>query len=615
MDDAPLGDVPFTEEILAAARGTRTGLVVLSAERIVFMNAAAEDLLGRPAAEVDPAEMAVLLGHTGPRDAAMPAGAVGPAGSRPALEVLRRTVRVGGRSADVLFLFDLAERRRAEARLADSVASFRRILDAAPDAVAVGTRRRLLYANPALARMLGAPDVARVLSGPLTDFIHPEDRARALQAIGAIVETGEGRHFSLRMVRHDGCVLSVELSAMRVDWLGEPAALAAGRDLSERRRAQTQLAGADRLSAIGTLTAGIAHEVNNPLAYVLLNLQYLLKQITRFDGTDAMTAKLIERVGEAQHGARRVRGIVADLRTLARREERSIGPISVEAAVRAAVRIAGSTFKERVRLVERYEPSPLVDANATRLEQVFVNLLVNAAQAMDATRPEHTIDISVQPEGDQVVAEVRDTGTGIPPEALGRIFDPFFTTKPRGAGTGLGLPISYQIVSSYGGELSVESTPGAGAKFRVVLPASTRPRLPVPKTPTPPPAAVRAWRAHVLVVDDEPLVTDMLKRVFGEEHDVTVTTSPVEGLTLMLKHDYDIVFCDLLMPGLSGMDLYEELSRRRPEVARRFVFMTGGAFTERAAEFLARVGNRRIVKPFEISDLERALAHVARGTR
>jgi PAS domain S-box-containing protein len=614
------------DAIVSAAKTSSIGVLVWreggGGGNLVFANDAAEDLLGSVRGELKsaPGRAVDSIPSLDPLRDPAPAGRIvletpgsGADGSTRTVEVITSAVNAPLGSVRVFFLFDVSARKLAEERLAASGASFRRVLDAAPDAIVVGTRSRVLYANPALARMLGERSQNDIVRRPITDFIHADDRARAMHAVGAILETGEPlADMPLRLQRSDGSIIPVELSAMRIDWMGQRASLAAGRDVSERRRARTALAGADRLSAIGTLTAGIAHEINNPLAYVLLNLQYLLKQIARYDGSDAMTAKLIERIGEAQHGARRVGGIVADLRTLARRDEKSVGPIDIESALRASIRIAGSTFKDRARLIEHYRPAPPVEANAAKLEQVFVNLLVNAGQAIPSgKRDQNEIRVELSTEDDRVIAAIRDTGSGIAPDVLPRVFDPFFTTKPRGTGTGLGLPISYQIVSSFGGELTVESTPGRGTTFRVSLPASEEARWKEPTTPAPTPRKAAGRRVRVLVIDDEPLVTDMLQRVFGEQHDVTVTTSPSEGLSLMLQRDFDVIFCDLLMPGLSGMDLYEELARGRPGTEKRIVFMTGGAFTERAADFLARVDNRRIVKPFEISDLELALAKAA----
>jgi CheY-like chemotaxis protein/anti-sigma regulatory factor (Ser/Thr protein kinase) len=295
------------------------------------------------------------------------------------------------------------------------------------------------------------------------------------------------------------------------------------------------------------------------------------------------------------------------------------GPVSVVAAAVAALKVVGAELKRRARIVEEYEDTPPVHASATRLEQVFVNLLVNAGHAIPDGPPDRNeVRVRVRSEGERVVAEVRDTGAGIPPEILGRIFDPFFTTKPRGTGTGLGLPISRGIVKSLGGEIAVESSLGVGTTFRVSLPAL--PAAAVPRTAPSEemaPSAVhhpKPRRIRVLVVDDEPLVADMLQRTLSDQNDVTVATDARTALEYVLSgSEFDLIFCDLLMPRMTGMDLYDELKARRPGVEQRIVFMTGGAFTERAAQFLATVTNRKLSKPFDLEELERVVSRAARG--
>jgi CheY-like chemotaxis protein/anti-sigma regulatory factor (Ser/Thr protein kinase) len=272
------------------------------------------------------------------------------------------------------------------------------------------------------------------------------------------------------------------------------------------------------------------------------------------------------------------------------------------------VKVTANQLCHRARVVETYVPESFVEGNAVRLEQVFVNLLINAAQAIpEGSADRNEVHISVTHEGPSIVVEVRDTGSGIPPHVLGRVFDPFFTTKPRGLGTGLGLPISRSIVTALGGEITVTSTPGLGTTFRVSLPA-----LPVPDDrPSGRPVAaddVRAeppFRARLLVVDDEPLVADMLRRALADSHDVTVATDAQSALHHILGGQaFDLIFCDLLMPRMSGMDLYARLETERPGVQQRIVFMTGGAFTERASQFLSEVKNPKLAKPFDLKTLE-----------
>jgi two-component system cell cycle sensor histidine kinase/response regulator CckA len=461
---------------------------------------------------------------------------------------------------------------------------------------------------------------------PLREHIHPDDRALARRTVELIMSTrAPVPSTRLRLVHKDGRGVLVDLQAMVIEFGGEKALFGVAHDLSERRRVQAQLIRADRLSAVGTLAAGVAHEINNPLAYLMLNLQYLMRELPRFDGDEARLEGLLERLAEAEHGARRVSTIVGDLRTLARPEETQREPVSVPKALSAAIKVAGVELRRRARVVEVYESVPFVDASPTRLEQVFVNLLVNAGHAVKEGRPDdNEIRVSAVGEGDRVVVEVRDTGVGIAPEVLGRVFDPFFTTKPRGLGTGLGLPISRGIVKSLGGEITVTSRPGVGTTFRVTLPAIQEgdERLArIAEEPlqsnvglTSDPLAAKRARARVLVVDDEPLVADMLRRTLSDGHDVTVATDARTALDFVLSGaQFDLIFCDLLMPRMSGMDLYTALKAERPGVEERIVFMTGGAFTERAAQFLATVPNRKMSKPFDLTELERVVSKAARN--
>jgi CheY-like chemotaxis protein len=234
---------------------------------------------------------------------------------------------------------------------------------------------------------------------------------------------------------------------------------------------------------------------------------------------------------------------------------------------------------------------------------VFLNLLVNAAQAIPVGHAaENRISVSVRQREERVVIEVSDTGCGIPQDIMARIFDPFFTTKPVGVGTGLGLSICHNIVASVGGEISVESTVGRGSTFRISLPVArvvsmrprTQPSLPVQ-------AAGR--RLRIMLVDDEPSVVRALQRAL-REHELVVAFSGSEALEVLDSgQTFDIVFCDLMMAQLSGMELYETVRRRYPGIQDRFVFMTGGAFTQQAKDFLASVPNPIVEKPFDIRAL------------
>jgi CheY-like chemotaxis protein len=251
-------------------------------------------------------------------------------------------------------------------------------------------------------------------------------------------------------------------------------------------------------------------------------------------------------------------------------------------------------------------PLPSVLANEARLGQVFVNLLVNALQALPE-RPvaDNVIRVATRLVEGEAVVEISDNGVGIASDVLPRIFDPFFTTKPVGVGTGLGLSISHAIVTALGGKIEVDSQPGMGTTFRILLPVTGQ-RV-SEKTPVPPARTSTQERARIMVVDDEPLVAKALARMLSA-YDVVIATDGATALDVLQKGRFDVVLCDVMMPGMTGMELFEAAVRQHPELARRFVFLTGGTFTPEAREFLDRAGTRRVEKPFDLD----ALTHVIR---
>jgi CheY-like chemotaxis protein/anti-sigma regulatory factor (Ser/Thr protein kinase) len=300
---------------------------------------------------------------------------------------------------------------------------------------------------------------------------------------------------------------------------------------------------------------------------------------------------------------------VRDLRTFARADDALRGPVDVRVALEAALNIAGNEIKQKATLVRDYEPVPPVEANPNRIEQVLLNLLLNAVQSLSPEAQGQEIRASLRTSAGQVAIIIEDTGRGIPEELLGKIFDPFFTTKPVGVGTGLGLPICRSIVRGLGGEITVRSTPGKGSQFTVTLPASSeelpekisRPR----EASVPPPR-----RGRILVVDDEISVARTLKALLENEHDLSLAgngTSALAAIEAASGSGFDVILCDLMMPGMSGMELYETIRRERPGLEQRMVFMTGGVSMDGAREFLATCLNVTFEKPFDFERLRRTL--------
>ncbi|HYD39998.1 MAG TPA: PAS domain S-box protein [Anaeromyxobacter sp.] len=446
-------------------------------------------------------------------------------------------------------------------------------------------------------------------------LVHPEDRARARADLEAHVE-GRTAVFSseYRMPAPDGGWRWAQLSgrATARDETGRATHLAGTiTDVTEARRLQERLRHTDRLAGVGTLAAGVAHEVNNPLAYVWANLIAVDEALAALaPGVPADPARIEDlrrAVRDAMDGAARVRGIVQALRQFAqpaRGEERR--PVDVKAELEAAIGIARNEIAHRAQLhVDVPDGLPPVRAAPHELGQVFVNLLVNAAQAIPEGRAgENEIRVSARAEADRVVVEVHDTGAGIPAADLPRVFDPFFTTKPVGAGTGLGLSVCHGIVTAIGGTIDVESPPGAGTTFRVRLPILRAEAAREPPRPTPAPAPKRG---RVLVLDDEALVGKSLARLLSA-HEVTVLTSPVEVLQRAAAGErWDVVLCDLMMPEMSGMELEERLQAEAPDLVSHIVYLTGGAFTERSRAFL-EAGRPHLDKPVDPVDLRARVA-------
>jgi CheY-like chemotaxis protein len=271
--------------------------------------------------------------------------------------------------------------------------------------------------------------------------------------------------------------------------------------------------------------------------------------------------------------------------------------VDVREALEFSLSMAMPHLRHRAQVERRYHPVPKALASDAKLGQVFLHLLMNAAHAIPEGDVAHNrITLTTRQEDGRVVAEVSDTGRGMTPEVLERIFEPFFTTKSMGEGMGLGLSICLGLVQSMKGELSATSKPGVGTTFRVVLPASVAP-APVL---TPVSAEKVARRRRVLVIDDEPGMASVFRRIIGGSHEVVVAESGREALELLEKDEaFDRIFCDLMMADLTGMDVYEALASRRKACLERFVFMTGGSFTERARTFLQTVPFPLVDKPFD----------------
>ncbi|MEO8178213.1 MAG: ATP-binding protein [Deltaproteobacteria bacterium] len=510
------------------------------------------------------------------------------------------------------------ERREASLELPCANEFFEMSIDNVCVAGLDGYFKRL---NPSWTRTLGWT-AEELMSRPSAEFVHPEDREATLAGRRQLAAGGVLGPLTNRYLCKDGTYRWFEWrSGAHVD---RRLVYAVARDITEQKLTEVQLAEAkereaklerqlvfaDRMASVGTLAAGVAHEVNNPLAYVSANISLMLDSLHEL-GSEVFSPRLPELCEMAvavQEGAERIRKTVRGLKTFSRAEQERRTVIELRPLLELSINMAFNEIRHRARLVKDYGPTPPVEADEARLGQVFINLLVNAAQAIPEGRSdgnEIRVVTSTSTAG-RAVIEVRDTGVGIPTHLISRIFDPFFTTKPVGAGTGLGLSICHSIVSALGGEITVTSQERAGTVFRLELPAATG--VPAAAVVVAAPKKALA-RARVLVLDDEPAIGSVLRRILCD-HDVTLLTTAQEALQLLASgNHFDVILSDLMMPGMSGMEFHAELTRTFPQLVERVVFISGGAFSPNATAFLEQAQIQCIEKPFDA----RSVLRLVRG--
>ena len=397
------------------------------------------------------------------------------------------------------------------------------------------------------------------------------------------------------------------------------------REITAQKAAEKQLLAAERMASLGTLAAGIAHEINNPLSVVSLNLDLLQQALEELRASGRVSAGLSEQLGDARVATDRVRRIVRDLRMFSRGSEDKQQLVDVEAVLELSLRLAEHEIRHRARLVRQYSGVPRVLADESRLGQVFLNLLMNAAQAIPAGgADDNTIRVTTTLSADgRVLIRILDTGSGIAPEIRERLFTPFFTTKPAGEGTGLGLSICQRIISSLGGEISFETAVGRGTEFCVTLPPAV-PRQPekplpaavvAPASPTSPPLSAKR-RGRVLIVDDEVAIGSIAKLIISRSHDAVAVSESPRALEMIQQGErFDLILCDVMIPQMTGIELYQEIGRVDPAQANRFVFMTGGSSAAHVENFLRICGRPWIEKPLTVHGLQTLVdTHIEAGS-
>ncbi|HEU0033186.1 MAG TPA: ATP-binding protein [Kofleriaceae bacterium] len=464
-----------------------------------------------------------------------------------------------------------------------------------------------------LARALGVT-AAEIPTSVWRDRVHPDDRAAMAELVGIALAHRAPFDTEFRIVRPSGEPTWLQIKG-QVDVTPDGRAYVFGStaDITERKQMESRLRLADRLIAAGTLAAGVAHEINNPLTYVLGSIHLMRRRLASHPGARTAVDELLTQMLD---GIERIRTVVADVRRFARKDdEEDLVVVDPRAVCASAIRIVSADVRHRATLTAEYaDDTPNVLANDARLVQVIVNLIVNASQAM----PERAVDanrIVIRTRRrwpGEVVIEVEDNGAGIPQDVVPQLFDPFFTTKPIGLGTGLGLSVCQGIVAALGGRIDVSSALGRGSVFSVVLPAADAAHV----TPPPPvpivAAAPNGSGERVLVIDDEPVLRRILASSLSSSgYVVDEASNGRAGLDLATSRTaYRAIVCDVMMPDVDGATLYEQLVEHDPSLAARIVFISGGAVTPRARELLQRPEVHVLHKPFELDDLLGAIERI-----
>jgi PAS domain S-box-containing protein len=480
--------------MLDAARAAGIGVTITLVEsgrpRNVYVSEAAANVLGRSVEELltsDP------MSHIAPED--LPAmrerlarrarGEVGERtsevliirkdGTRLPVEFTASAVTIDGQPAVLAFIVDVSERKAAERQRLQNEARFRELIESAPEPIGIVRGGHFCYANRACVAALGFSDPQALYATALRSLLDPEEAELREQNEARILE---GKASSSPLLYHprrpDGSTVMLEVSTVYFEYEAKPSVLLMARDVTARKRLEAQLVQAERLAALGTLAAGVAHEINNPLAYLMLNLEWIQRKLPAVAEARAAVDGLMAMIDEARQGAQRVSAIVRELRGLSRAEGEARRPVDLAAVAEAAIQITAHEIGRRARVTTCFEAARPVWGNEARLVQVVTNLLMNAAEAMPEGRvKENEIRVAVREDaGGRAVLEVGDNGEGISSEVLSRVFDPFFTTKPSGHGTGLGLSICHGIITSLGGQIAAYSEPGLGTAFRILLPST-----------------------------------------------------------------------------------------------------------------------------------------------
>ncbi len=508
---------------------------------------------------------------------------------------------------------EIARRKQTEVKLGQSEEKYRMLFDTSADGILIADMetRRFQYANPAMCQMLGyMEEELRTMD---VAAIHPkEDLQRVVAEFEAQARGDKTLASDIPCLKKDGTIVYADINTVNITVDGQRCNAGFFRDITERKQAEQQALVNAKLASVGELVAGVAHEINNPLTGIIGYAQLLAD---RKDVPQSVKEDLQKIYEESQRTVR----IVQNLLRFARQYKPEKSLVDLNELVERTLEL--EAYKMRTSNVELSTTLaagiPLMLADYNQLQQVILNIITNAQQAVAETRRKGKIAVTTEVVEDYVMVSIADNGVGISVEDMAKIFDPFFTTKPEGSGSGLGLSVCHGIITEHGGNIYAESIPGKGTTFIIELPIATGEQGVIKEEKAAKKKSRRPRRKttdNILIVEDEPAIRDVLTRTLSAKgYQVQAVSDGKAGLDKLAKNAYDLIFTDLKMPGMSGIELYEAIKKKHPNSAKKVIFITGDVMTANTRDFLASTERPYLVKPFESKDVTGVIEKVLAG--
>jgi PAS domain S-box-containing protein len=524
----------------------------------------------------------------------------------------------GGRM--IVFLRDITERKRAEEALRESRETLRKTFESVTDGISVIDLNGVIAeTNQRAVEIHGFSSKNELLGKSAFELIAPRDREKIVKNMQKAIKQGTIRDVEYNLLRADGSEFPGELStSVLKDASGNTVAhVTIARDITQRKRMEEERRQLEqkaqitsRLASVGEMSAGIAHEINNPLTGVIGYAQLLVDR-------EDVPRDIRRDLAAINEGAQRVAGIVSRLLAFSRQTKPERRLVDINELIEGTLALRDYHLRvNNIKVVTRLASDlPETVADPGQLQQVFLNLIVNAETEMKLAHDKGKLTVTTEKSDNTIKICFKDNGPGIKPQLMNRIFDPFFTTREVGQGTGLGLSLSYGVVAEHKGKIYAESKPGKGATFVVELPIVTEVEL--LKTPEPVvEEPERAGRAKILVVDDEQVVRDIVKRVLSDEgYEVDTEDNADDALKKIESKRYNLILLDIKMPGMDGVELYKRIQKIARSLARRVIFITGDVMGADTEKFLSGTKVAHIDKPFNAEQLSGEVKRTLTGGR